>query len=142
MRGALMISISTLAMAIVATACDASDDPPGPGGATGGDRPSSTGTVTIVSPANGDVIEGTSVDLRVELDDARIVPQTTLEISPDEGHLHVYLDGALISMTEGTEQEVTGLTPGPHRIQVEFVAADHAPFDPRVVTIAAFQVRA
>ena len=142
MRGALMISISTLAMAIVATACDASDDPPGPGGATRGDRPSSTGTVTIVSPANGDVIEGTSVDLRVELDDARIVPQTTREISPDEGHLHVYLDGALISMTEGTEQEVTGLTPGPHRIQVEFVAADHAPFDPRVVTIAAFQVRA
>jgi Family of unknown function (DUF6130) len=140
MRGALMIS--TLAMAIVAAACGASDDPPAPTDATGGDRPSSTGTVTIVSPASGDVIEGTSVELRVELDDARIVPQTTREISPDEGHLHVYLDGSLISMTEGTEQEVTDLTPGPHRIQVEFVAADHAPFDPRVVTIAAFQVRA
>ena len=140
MRGALMIS--TLAMAVVAAACGASDDPPAPADATRGDRPSSTATVTIVSPANGDVIEGTSVELRVELDDARIVPQTTREISPDEGHLHVYLDGALISMTEGTEQEVTGLTPGPHRIQVEFVAADHAPFDPRVVTIAAFQVRA
>jgi hypothetical protein len=140
MRGALVIS--TLAMAIVAAACGGSDETPTPTGATGGDRPSSTGTVTIVSPANGDVIEGTIVDLRIELDGARIVPQTTREISPDEGHLHVYLDGALISMTEGTEQEVTGLTPGPHRIQVEFVAADHAPFDPRVVTISAFEVRA
>lgn len=139
MRGALMI---TLAMAIVSAACGGSDGSPTPTDATGGDRPSSTGTVTIVSPANGDVIEGTNVDLRVELEDARIIPQATREISPDEGHLHVYLDGALISMTEGAEQEVTGLTPGPHRIQVEFVAADHAPFDPRVVTIAAFEVRA
>jgi hypothetical protein len=135
------IAIATVAMAVVSAACGGSDEPPTATGASGGDRPSSTGTVTIVSPANGDVVEGTSVDLRVELEGARIVPQTTRDVSPDEGHLHVYLDDALISMTEGTEQEVTGLTPGPHRIQVEFVAADHAPFDPRVVTIAAFEVR-
>ena len=30
--------------------------------------------------------------------------------------------------------------PGQHVVQVEFVAADHAPFDPRVLTQAAFQV--
>jgi len=141
MHGRVVIATLALTSALVSAACGDSGRPPSTTGA-GGDRPSSTGTVTIVSPANGDVIDGTNVDLRVELEDARIVPQTTREISPDEGHLHVYLDGALISMTEGTEQEVTGLTPGPHRIQVEFVAADHAPFDPRVVTIAAFQVRA
>lgn len=141
MHGRVVIAMLALTSALASAACGGSREPPSTTGATGGDRPSSTGTVTIVSPASGDVIEGTSVDLRVELEGARIVSQTTREISPDEGHLHVYLDGALISMTEGTEQEVTGLTPGSHRIQVELVAADHAPFDPRVVTIAAFEVR-
>ena len=31
-------------------------------------------------------------------------------------------------------------SPGQHVVQVEFVAADHAPFDPRVMTQSAFQV--
>jgi hypothetical protein len=60
---------------------------------------------------------------------------------PDEGHLHVLLDDTLISMTQGTEQTIPNVTPGPHRIQVEFVASDHAPFDPRVVSVVAFEVK-
>jgi hypothetical protein len=44
------------------------------------------------------------------------------------------VDGSIVSMTYGTEQRVPlgGLEPGPHVLQAEFVAADHAPFDPRV----------
>jgi Family of unknown function (DUF6130) len=106
-----------------------------------GARPSSPAKLTIVSPKNGAVVHGTSVDLRVNLEGAKIVPSTTTDIVPDEGHLHVILDDTLISMTEGTEQTVADLTPGLHRIQVEFVASDHAPFDPRVVAIVSFEVK-
>ena len=111
------------------------------GSVTAADRPESAGRLRIVSPRNGAVVHGTSVKLRIRLEGARIVPQTTTDIAPDEGHLHVILDDALISITEGTDQTVTDLTPGLHRIQVEFVASDHAPFDPRVVAVVSFEVR-
>jgi hypothetical protein len=32
------------------------------------------------------------------------------------------------------------LSPGQHVVQVEFVAADHIPFEPRIMTQAAFEV--
>ena len=104
-------------------------------------RPSSTAELAVVSPENGGVVRGSTVQLRVELVGARLVPQTTTDIAPDEGHLHVLLDDELISMTEGTEQEIPDVAAGMHRLTVEFVASDHAPFDPRVVAVVAFEVR-
>lgn len=105
------------------------------------DRPTSTAELSIVSPENGEVVRGSTVDLRVALEGATIVPQTTTDIQPDEGHLHVILDEELISMTEGLEQTIADVSPGMHRLTIEFVASDHAPFDPRVVEVAAFEVR-
>jgi hypothetical protein len=133
-----------VAAAFVLSACGSSGD--GGSGATGAtapstDRPSSTARLSIVAPKVGEVVHGSSVDLRVKLRGARIVPATTTNIVPDEGHLHVLLDDTLISMTQGTEQTIRKVTPGPHRIQVEFVASDHAPFDPRVVAVVAFEVK-
>lgn len=112
-----------------------------PTGVSTADRPSSTAEVTIVSPKTGRVVRGSTVDLRVRLAGARIVPATTTDIVPAEGHLHVILDDTLISMTEGLEQQIPDVTPGAHRITVEFVASDHAPFDPRVVAVVAFEVQ-
>jgi hypothetical protein len=103
-------------------------------------RPASTAELAIVSPKTGATIHGSTVDLRVDLEGARIVPATTTQITPDEGHLHVILDDQLISMTEGLRQSITDVAPGLHRITVEFVASDHAPFDPRVVAVVEFQV--
>ncbi len=80
--------------------------------------------------------------MKVSLKDATIVTATTTDIVPDEGHLHVILDDRLISMTGGTTQLLANLTPGQHLLKVEFVASDHAPFDPRVITAVAFEVQA
>jgi hypothetical protein len=63
------------------------------------------------------------------------------DIVPDEGHLHVLLDDRSISMTGGLTQQIDEVAPGPHRITVEFVPSDHAPFDPRVVAVVAFEVK-
>jgi hypothetical protein len=103
-------------------------------------RPRSTAELAIASPANGETVTGSTVQLVIDLQGARLVPQTSSDVAPDEGHLHVLLDGELISMTEGLTQDLGELQPGPHRVQVEFVASDHAPFDPRVTAVAAFVV--
>ena len=108
---------------------------------TSQDRPASTAKLSIVEPKVGEVVHGSKVFLRVSLKDAKLVPATTTNIVPDEGHLHVLLDDELISMTEGLQQIIPNVAPGPHRIQVEFVASDHAPFDPRVVSVVAFVVK-
>jgi hypothetical protein len=133
-----------VATAFVVAACGRSDG--GGSGATGAtapnsDRPSSTAKLSIVLPKVGEVVHGSNVDLRVKLQDAKLVPATTTHIVPDEGHLHVILDDTLISMTQGLEQTIPDVAPGEHRIMVEFVASDHAPFDPRVVSVVAFEVK-
>jgi hypothetical protein len=117
------------------------------GGSSPGDtasptpRPSSPAKLSILSPTDGQVVHGSSVELRVSLEHAKIVPANTTHIVPDEGHLHVILDHQLISMTQGLHQPIEGLTAGTHLLQVEFVASDHAPFNPRVLTAVSFEVR-
>jgi hypothetical protein len=139
-----MPRLALIVAAFVLAACGGSDD--GGSGATGAtapssDRPSSTAKLAIDAPKVGEVVHGSSVDLRVKLQGAKLVPATTTQIVPDEGHLHVILDDALISMTQGLEQTIPDVPPGEHRIMVEFVASDHAPFDPRVVSVVAFEVK-
>jgi hypothetical protein len=104
------------------------------------DRPSSPAKLTIVSPRNGQTVRQERPELRLELDGARIVSQTTTRIQGDEGHLHLHVDGKLVDMNYGLRQRLPDLPPGQHVVQVEFVAADHVPFDPRILTQAAFQV--
>ena len=77
----------------------------------------------ILSPKNGQLVRGTTVEMKVSLKDATIVPATTTDIVPDEGHLHVILDDQLISMTGDTSQLLANLTPGQHLLKVEFVAS-------------------
>jgi hypothetical protein len=104
-------------------------------------RPSSTARLAIVLPTNGETIAGPSVELKVSLQGAEIVPATTTKLSPDKGHLHVYLDDSLVSMTFGLDQMIPNVSPGQHTLRVEFVASDHAPFDPRVFQSVIFEVK-
>ncbi|MDH5334198.1 MAG: DUF4399 domain-containing protein [Thermoleophilia bacterium] len=92
-------------------------------------------------PVNGERIDGDTALLEVDLKGGTVVEQTSTELQPDEGHLHVMLDGQLVSMTSGTSQELGDLPPGAHLLQVEFVANDHAPFDPRVLAASTFEVK-
>ena len=102
-------------------------------------RPSSPAKLTIMSPRNGQTVKEGS-ELRLGLDGAKIVNQTTTRIQGDEGHLHLLVDGKLVNMNYGLRQRLPELTPGQHVLQVEFVAADHAPFEPRILTQAAFTI--
>jgi hypothetical protein len=102
-------------------------------------RPSSPAKLTIVAPRNGQTVKE-GAELRLGLAGAKIVNQTTTRIQGDEGHIHLLVDGKLVNMNYGLRQRLPELAPGQHVLQVEFVAADHAPFDPRILTQAAFTV--
>ena len=129
------------ASAVGAAACGGSGDPTGSGGATStGPRPASSGVLTIVEPRDGQIVRGAEVDVSIDLEGARLVDLTSSDVQPDEGHLHVTLDDQLLSMTAALDQTLTDLEPGLHLLKVEFVAADHIPFDPRVIAAVAFTV--
>lgn len=137
----------SLVLAAIVAGCGGSptDDLPAPSPATSSaatERPTSTGALTIVNPENGDRIEGGTAQLEVDLEGAEIVERTSTDLRPDQGHLHVMLDGKLVTMTSGTSLPLTDLTPGEHLLQVEFVASDHAPFDPRVLAAVSFEAHA
>jgi hypothetical protein len=104
-------------------------------------RPSSTAHLALLDPKPGDVFHGdpAAIDVRLSLRDARIVPFTSTKLARDTGHIHMYLDGALVSMTYGLTQRLL-VRPGRHVLLAEFVAVDHAPFDPRVEAKVRFSV--
>jgi hypothetical protein len=105
-------------------------------------RPSSPAQLTIVSPTDGEVIHGGDIPISVKLTGATVVPATTTSIVPTEGHIHVSLDGELVAMNFGLSDTVHDVQPGPHVLQVEFVASDHLPFDPRVIAQTTFESKA
>ena len=144
-RSALRITIA-LTAAVVLAACGgdgsgrddgASSEAPA---AAGAERPTTTTRIQIEAPTPNQVT-GPDVVARIVLIGGRVVDRTTGPLTPDEGHIHVTVDGRLVSMAYESEQEIKGLTAGPHSIEAEFVAVDHAPFKNRPKAAVLFEVK-
>jgi hypothetical protein len=137
-RAAVLLAVVALGLA----ACSSGDGGLAQPAATtvAAARPSSPAKLTIETPRNGQTVSQSRPEVRLELTGAKIVDQTTTHIQGTEGHIHLVVDGKLVTMNYGLRQRLPRLPPGQHVVQVEFVAADHAPFEPRVLTQAAFQV--
>jgi CopC domain len=137
-RAAVVLAVAALGLA----ACSSGDGGSAQPAATTAlaARPSSPAKVIIETPRNGQTVRQARPEVRLELTGAKIVNQTTTRIQGNEGHIHLLVDGKLVTMNYGLRQRLPQLPPGQHVVQVEFVAADHAPFEPRVLSQAAFQV--
>jgi hypothetical protein len=122
-----------LLLGALAAGCAGGDAAGSPAVSPAAERPSSPATITIVTPTAGETVGGPNVRVEVSLDGAVIVPETTTDLQPDTGHLHLYVDNGLVTMNYGLEQDIP-ITNGTHVIKAEFVAADHAPFNPRIWT--------
>lgn len=105
-----------------------------------GPRPQSTATLAIVAPAPGERVVGSTVHVTIRLSGGTVVPQTSTDLKPDKGHIHLSLDGKVVSMAYGVEQDVT-VTPGTHLLTAEFVATDHFPFNPRILKTVTFDAQ-
>src|SRR5439155_1677598 len=100
-------------------------------------RPTTTARLQILNPEQGSTT-GTDIDLKLNLIGGKVVPPSNVgnggKLPNNEGHIHVRVDGQLVSMTYGLDQPIKNLKPGPHAVQAEFVAIDHAPFKNPVLT--------
>jgi len=99
-------------------------------------RPRSTATLTLLQPQPNAVVTQTTLHVEFQLSGGRIVQVVSKNLTPDTGHIHLSIDGRLISMNYQLSQDVSmqAFAPGPHLVQGEFVAVDHAPFNPRVIS--------
>jgi hypothetical protein len=103
-------------------------------------RPSTTARLTVLFPRPGEVFRGDPATLPVDLQlvGGRVVSTTSLRLMPNEGHIHLNLDGSLVAMS-GLQTNVFAAQ-GPHTLSAEFVAIDHGPFEPRIVAMVRFTV--
>ena len=103
-------------------------------------RPHTNAHLEILSPTPNQVT-GPNLTLRFAVQGATVSPPDRNKIVPNEGHIHVSIDGKLVDMAYGVSTQVNGLSPGEHTLQAEFVANDHLPFANRVIAISIFTVR-
>ena len=137
---ALALAVAVLLLAACSGSGGSAGAPATPSTTALGPRPASTAKLTILTPHNGQTVHSLTPQVHLGLAGAKIVAQTSTHIRPDQGHVHLLVDGKLVAMNYGLDERLPKLTPGQHLVQVEFVAADHAPFDPRVLAQAAFIV--
>ena len=103
-------------------------------------RPKSTATVGVISPVAGDVVDAGKLTVKLDLKGGRILKKASRNLTPDTGHLHLFVDGDVVSQTFKLSQSIT-VKPGRHLLMVEFVAADHGSFDPRVLESITFEAK-
>jgi hypothetical protein len=77
-------------------------------------RPSTVARLEILSPHEGEVFRGdrAAIPVHLQLDGGKIAPFTSLRLVPNEGHIHLYLDGSLVSMARSgcPDRRFTGAT--------------------------------
>jgi hypothetical protein len=112
-----------------------------PTAAVSGPRPASTATLSFERPTPDELVRGDELDVVLDLQGGTIVATASTNLTPDTGHIHLVLDGKLVSMTYGLVQaiDLRDEPPGEHLLEAEFVAADHGPFDPRVLAKVRFR---
>ena len=140
---ALLVSLS---LAACGGAADSDDAMPEAGTQT------STGTVTIVTPMNGALVNGGEVSVTLSSTVA-IVPAG--DMTAGTGHHHLYLDadltpadqpvptvpGSIIHMGDASAAYVfEGVEPGEHRLIAVVADGAHMPLQPWVVDTVTFTV--
>lgn len=103
------------------------------------ERPATEASIQILEPTGDSTLESGEVPLKLDLQGGKIASLASVENRPDEGHLHITVDGKLTTMSGEAEQTIQ-VTPGEHELEVEYVANDHAPFCKRVSDRVQFTV--
>ena len=137
--------ILAVALLTVASGCSGSGGTPAP----------AARRVEIVSPRQGESVQGPDVTVRLAAHDFLVVRAG--DATPNSGHHHVFLDrdlspagapipgnepGRLMHLGNGASEVVfQGVAPGPHRLIAMVGDAGHVPLQPLLVDTVDFVVR-
>lgn len=144
---------SLMLMFTLATGCGQGSDEEEPDSGAGAEASAPSMAVRLVEPADGAVIDGSSVRIVLEVEGLEIVPAGTVQAR--SGHHHLFVNTGLtpagqpIPATPGvhihlgqaqTDYELTDLEPGDYTVIVVVGDAVHVPLDPPVVDTVTFTV--
>lgn len=111
------------------------------------------GTVTILEPSDGAVVEGGTVNVRLSVDGVPLAAAG--DMTPGTGHHHLYLDadltaadepvptvpGSIVHMGDASSgYTFEGVSPGEHRLIAVVADGAHFPLQPWVVDTIMFTV--
>ena len=99
----------------------------------------SPAAIQVVEPLAG-AVTGEHVRARFAVTGARVTNPSRTRVVPDEGHFHLTLDGRALEMQYTSEFDLR-VERGTHVLNVEFVANDHRPFNPRIRTSVSFETK-
>ena len=133
------IAVLLVALGLCAASCSSKTNTPF-ASSNGVTRPHSTATLSIVDPKSGATLSTRTVVVKLSLVGGTITKVVTTNIQPNIGHIHIRLDGRTITLL-GSLTDPVPVTPGNHIVEAEFVAADHGPFSPRVLSAVSFTVK-
>ena len=89
-------------------------------------------SIVILSPKTGTTV-GADVDVSFAVFNFAMVQPYGQKNAPNEGHVHVLIDGAYNQLVASVETvHVTGLGGGSHTIALQLVNNDHTPISPAV----------
>jgi hypothetical protein len=137
-------SLVLLAVVLLSAACGGSG-PAAKRSSAPVPQTSNTARVTIITPANGQVIRTPTVHIKVRLTGAKPASPAATQALP--GYIHTYLDSKIVSIEpvpsndDVTPQTIDGVKPGHHLLKVEFVGPDHLPFRPPVTATVTFTAK-
>ena len=125
------------AIAIVAIAAAATAGLWAPKKTPSTSRPTTSARLAILSPQTDQVVS-LHTNIKLQLTGGALLDPAVTK--GQGGHLHVSVDGAVISMTDKLDQRVK-LTVGRHTVTAEYVAPDHASFKTPVIAAVVFDAK-
>ena len=96
----------------------------------------------VVDPPLPDPLTAGVFQAQYRVENLHIVPvfgAGALQVSPRIGHLHVIVDDLpwwWADASDNNTVDIAGLPPGPHKVKIRLVNANHQPFPGQEVTLA------
>ena len=92
----------------------------------------------VIDPPLADSLVLGRVVIQYRAENLRIVPvfgPNAVDVSPRIGHVHVFVDDASWRWLDASGEPLTinGFAPGPHKILIQLVNANHRPLDQAIV---------
>ncbi len=105
--------------------------------------------LSVVTPADGETILGTTVAVQVDIKDFKLIKSTVPASEagkrpeanqPGQGMVHLKLDlFPLVILDQGTTHTFTNIPPGEHQLEIELANNDHSLLSPSVVQVIRFK---